>query len=114
MEVSDGADEQLVDDDMQVFNLHAQKSLGSLCNMTWCVPSYLANFDSMRDKRWDDDEMKSMEQLKRDGDDVYYHVSEVYSPKRVNSSAEKLNLIPGMSLDLSTVCLLYTSPRPRD
>ena len=41
--------------------------------------------------------------LKKYGADVREHVMEIYSPKRVNAMAEKMGMIPGLSLDLTTV-----------
>ena len=53
-----------------------------------------------QDALWDDD-VKAMEQaICSEG--IHSHVTEVYSPPRVTSMAQKLGLIPGMALDLTT------------
>ena len=52
-----------------------------------------------KEKRWNTDERTVQQLLKRYG--TQDAILEIYSPKRVNGIAEKLGLIPGMSLDLT-------------
>ena len=56
---------------------------------------------SRRRTKWDYDCQKAMDELKKFGNDVHYHVSEVYSPPRVTSMAKKMRLVPGMTFDLT-------------
>lgn len=42
-----------------------------------------------------------MEELRKYGKNVHYHVTEVYSPPRVTKMAERLKMMPGMALDLT-------------
>jgi hypothetical protein len=55
--------------------------------------------DEVRNKvhrKWDDDMNKMKEDMKQYGTEVKFHVTEVYSPPRVNTMAERLGLIPGL------------------
>lgn len=52
-----------------------------------------------RKKQWDDD-IKKCNQVLEDSNMTLIH--EIYSPKRVNGLCQKLGLVPGMSLDLTT------------
>lgn len=51
-------------------------------------------------RRWDDDVKKMNEALSKEGIGAAVH--EIYSPKRVNAIAELMDIVPGMSLDLTT------------
>ena len=63
----------------------------------------LDNVSQKVHKRWNDDMNRMREDMKQYGSEVKFHITEVYSPPRVNTMAERLGLIPGMSLDLTTV-----------
>ena len=60
-------------------------------------------WDDGKTRKWDDDVSRMKEQLKEYGKDVEFHITEVYSPPRVNAMAQECGLIPGFSLDLTTV-----------
>ena len=52
---------------------------------------------------WTGDELKAENMLKQHGTRVKFHVSEIHSPPRVSAMAEKMGLVPGVALDLTTV-----------
>ena len=60
--------------------------------------------DSMQRKinrEWNTGVKWAYEKLKRYGRDVQYHVHEMYSPPRNNDVVKAMQMIPGMSLDLT-------------
>ena len=52
---------------------------------------------------WKGDEDKAMRELRKYGRDVQFHVTEVYSPPRVTAMAKRMNMVPGMALDMTTM-----------
>mgnify|MGYP003327443432 CR=1 FL=1 len=66
------------------------------------LPTDYQNFIALsRYARWKDDVERMNKLMQREG--MHGAVLEIFSPTRVNGVADKLGIVPGMSLDLTTV-----------
>ena len=96
--LSGGADHE-GDGDMGCL-MEVSDQFGNLCGNAkdWVGDNSKGN----RHHQWDDYAKRDLAHAADCGRDVKFHVTEVYSPERVNEVVKQWGLIPGMSLDLTT------------
>ena len=67
------------------------------------LAQWIATGEIMGINSKEEEDMQLREWLNNYGPEVQAHVTEIYSPPRVTAIAERLRLIPGLALDLTTI-----------